>query len=194
LTGNPSGRLALSQQKIVTFDAVLLSDVSRLLEHARQSAGLAVSAVMSVAYWQFGRRIAQQVQKASDRASYGEELVTSPAKDLTMHFGRGFSRTNVFQMGLFFLAYREKIKTLSECSGSESIVPTPSGLSSGHPACPLSRSHYVRLLTVPETQARTYYEHESLRGGWSVRKLDRLPFEEIYKPQRVRSWSNPSIG
>ena len=38
---------------------------------------------------------------------------------------------------------------------------------------PLSWSHYVRLLTVKKSEARIFYEAEALRGGWSVRQLDR---------------------
>jgi predicted nuclease of restriction endonuclease-like (RecB) superfamily len=37
----------------------------------------------------------------------------------------------------------------------------------------LSWSHYVRLLSVEQPAARKFYETESLRGGWSVRQLDR---------------------
>ncbi len=40
-------------------------------------------------------------------------------------------------------------------------------------AFPLSWSHYVRLLSVEQPEARAFYETESLRGGWSVRQLDR---------------------
>jgi predicted nuclease of restriction endonuclease-like (RecB) superfamily len=40
-------------------------------------------------------------------------------------------------------------------------------------AFPLSWSHYVRLLSVESPEARKFYETESLRGGWSVRQLDR---------------------
>ncbi len=40
-------------------------------------------------------------------------------------------------------------------------------------AFPLSWSHYVRLLSVESPDARRFYETESLRGGWSVRQLDR---------------------
>jgi predicted nuclease of restriction endonuclease-like (RecB) superfamily len=170
----------------------LLMDVSRLLEHARQSAGRAVNAVMTATYWQVGRRIVEQEQRGLDRASYGEELVARLAKDLTTRFGRGFSRTNVFQMRQFFLAYREKIQTLSELSGTESIVQTPSGLSPVTPAFPLTWSHYVRLLTVPEAQARNYYEHESLRGGWSVRELDRQIASRAYDRLRGRKTSSIS--
>jgi predicted nuclease of restriction endonuclease-like (RecB) superfamily len=40
-------------------------------------------------------------------------------------------------------------------------------------AFPLSWSHYVRLLSVEKPEARAFYEAEALRGGWSVRQLDR---------------------
>jgi predicted nuclease of restriction endonuclease-like (RecB) superfamily len=167
-------------------------EVSRLLEHARQSAGRAVNAVMTVTYWQIGRRIVEQEQQGSRRASYGEELVAKLAKDLTTRFGRGFSRTNVFQMRQFFLAYRDKIQTMSELSGPEPIVQTPSGLSPISSAFSLSWSHDVRLLTVPEAQARNYYESESLRGGWSVRELDRQIASRAY--DRLRGKKTSSIS
>lgn len=38
---------------------------------------------------------------------------------------------------------------------------------------PLPWSHYVKLLTVKDGAARKFYEEEALRGGWSVRQLDR---------------------
>jgi predicted nuclease of restriction endonuclease-like (RecB) superfamily len=38
---------------------------------------------------------------------------------------------------------------------------------------PLPWSHYVKLLTVKDENARRFYEDEALRGGWSVRQLDR---------------------
>lgn len=38
---------------------------------------------------------------------------------------------------------------------------------------PLSWSQYVRLMSVDKPHARAFYEAESIRGGWSVRQLDR---------------------
>jgi predicted nuclease of restriction endonuclease-like (RecB) superfamily len=38
---------------------------------------------------------------------------------------------------------------------------------------PLSWSHYVALLAVKNPHARVFYETEALRGGWSVRQLNR---------------------
>jgi len=118
--------------------------------------------------------------------------VAKLANDLTARFGRGFSRTNVFQMRQFFLAYREKVQTLSEFSRADSIIQTPPGFSAIHPAFLLSWSHYVRLLTVPEEQARSYYESESLRGGWSVRELDRQIASRAY--ERLRGKGTSSIS
>jgi predicted nuclease of restriction endonuclease-like (RecB) superfamily len=40
-------------------------------------------------------------------------------------------------------------------------------------AFPLPWSHYVCLLSVENAEARKFYETEALRGGWSVRQLDR---------------------
>ena len=61
-----------------------------------------------------------------------------------------------------------------------------------HSALLLSWSHYVRLLTVPEAQARNYYESESLRGGWSVRELDRQIASQAY--ERLRRKGTATIS
>jgi len=40
-------------------------------------------------------------------------------------------------------------------------------------AFPLSWSQYVRLMSVTDPYVRAFYELEAVRGGWSVRQLDR---------------------
>jgi len=42
-------------------------------------------------------------------------------------------------------------------------------------------SHYVRLLSVKSKEARAFYEIEALRGGWSVRQLDRQISTQCYE-------------
>jgi predicted nuclease of restriction endonuclease-like (RecB) superfamily len=42
-------------------------------------------------------------------------------------------------------------------------------------------SAYVRLLSVKNEQARHFYEAETLRGGWSVRQLDRQISSQFYE-------------
>ena len=46
---------------------------------------------------------------------------------------------------------------------------------------PLPWSAYVRLLSVSNELARDFYETEALRGGWSVRQLDRQIDSQFYE-------------
>jgi predicted nuclease of restriction endonuclease-like (RecB) superfamily len=48
-------------------------------------------------------------------------------------------------------------------------------------AFPMPWSHYVRLLTVENATARAFYEAEAIRGGWSVRQLDRQIGSQFYE-------------
>jgi predicted nuclease of restriction endonuclease-like (RecB) superfamily len=48
-------------------------------------------------------------------------------------------------------------------------------------AFPLSWSHYVRLMSVTTVRARAFYEAEAIRGGWSVRQLDRQVNTQFYE-------------
>jgi predicted nuclease of restriction endonuclease-like (RecB) superfamily len=48
-------------------------------------------------------------------------------------------------------------------------------------AFPLPWSHYVRLLSTKSAEARRFYETEALRGGWSVRQLDRQIASQFYE-------------
>ncbi len=46
---------------------------------------------------------------------------------------------------------------------------------------PLPWSAYVRLLSVKNINAREFYETEALRGGWSIRQLDRQINSQFYE-------------
>ena len=46
---------------------------------------------------------------------------------------------------------------------------------------PLPWSAYVRLLSVRNPSARTFYEAEALRSRWSVRQLDRQIGSQFYE-------------
>ena len=46
---------------------------------------------------------------------------------------------------------------------------------------PLPWSAYVRLLSVKNLHVREFYETEALRGGWSVRQLERQINSQFYE-------------
>jgi len=172
----------LSRSGMHGYDAVL-TDVVHLIETARSAAARSVNAVITATYWAIGRSIVEEEQRGLARTDYGEEIVISLSRDLQARFGRGFGRANLFQMKAFFLAYRNIVQTvpgLSDGKEPVKIVQTPSGLSGatidlGTVAAKfkLPWSHYVRLLSIRGPEARHFYETEALRGGWTVRQLDR---------------------
>ncbi len=128
-------------------------------------------------------------QEGENRANYGTEIVERFAADLTKQFGRGFSRQNVWQMRLFYQNYppEQILQTLSGESGglplrSDSTdVTSESSLARIAAHFPLPWSAYVRLLSVKNLHAREFYETEALRGGWSVRQLDRQINAQFYE-------------
>src|SRR6185437_4745529 len=142
-----------------TYDD-LCSGVVALLEYARRTTSRVVNHVMTVTYWEIGRRIVEHEQQGSERAKYGERLLDELAKDLTERLGRGFARTNLSQMRLFFLTHREIIQTPSELFDPSGKIQTVSEQSLVGQRFPLSWSHYVRLLSVKTDQARQFYEEE----------------------------------
>jgi predicted nuclease of restriction endonuclease-like (RecB) superfamily len=148
--------------------AAVLAGMIQLLESAHHAAARSVNAAMTATYWEMGRRIVEEEQRGKDRAGYGEQLITRLAGDLTRRCGRGFGYRNLYQMRQFYTAYPRILQTPSAKSGQGDAALTDLGRS-----FPLSWSHYVRLLSVEKPEARSFYEAEALRGGWSVRQLDR---------------------
>lgn len=140
----------------------LVGNLTKLLEEARHAAARSVNAVMTATYWEIGRRIVEYEQVGRKRAAYGTALLRQLSVDLTTRFGRGFSERNLEQMRLFYLGWPIS-QTVSAKSGERRLGSR----------FPLPWSHYVRLLSVENLAARIFYETEALRGGWSVRQLDR---------------------
>jgi len=159
----------------------LLTDVARVIEDARRLAARAVNTVMTTTYWLVGRRIVEQEQHGAARADYGQVIMERLSRDLQARFGRGFGRRNLFQMRAFYLAYPEILRASAVQSGTtpypekvrtSSAQLTLSTDAEGQPF-PLPWSHYVRLLAVRSQEARRFYEAEAVRGGWTIRQLDR---------------------
>ena len=175
----------------------LVAGISDLLDHARRSSARAVNGILTASYWEIGRRIVEFEQRGKVRAEYGEALIQRLAQDLGTKAGRGFSERNLRQMRAFYLGWEIR-QTVSAEFVARAIIPpdaaaapsgpalapipaTPAGVVSLATAFPLPWSHYVRLLSVENLNARRFYEAEALRGGWSVRQLDRQVSTQFYE-------------
>jgi predicted nuclease of restriction endonuclease-like (RecB) superfamily len=174
-----------------------------LLEAARRGSVRAVNAFMTATYWEIGRRIVEFEQGGEKRAGYGEELLGRLAEDLTVNFGRGFSRRSLQDMRSFYQTFPpEQIwQTLSAKSANGPIRQTVSAESNDPDApalmgkargslsladlaqaFPLPWSHYVLLISrCRSREAFAFYHTEALRGGWSVRQLQRQIDSQFYE-------------
>ncbi|MEO6773086.1 MAG: PDDEXK nuclease domain-containing protein [Kofleriaceae bacterium] len=169
----------------------MLADVVALIDAGRHAIVRTSNAIMTATYWGVGRRIVEEEQHGASRAEYGEALISQLSRDLKARFGRGFGPVNLAQMRLFYLGYREILQTASEKSGARpvgEIFQTASKKFVGVDEVariaarfPLPWSCYVRLLTVRNPEARRFYEGEALRGGWTVRQLDRQIGSQFYE-------------
>ena len=171
-------KVAAFGEQEAPYEAVF-GDVSNIIDAARESAARSVNAAMTAAYWLIGHRIVEFEQSGEERAEYGTALIERLAEDLTGRFGRGFSRQNLQHMRLFYLAYPPD----QICQTLSGKFAAPSAVSLGDllAAFPLPWSAYVRLMSVRNEHARTLYEAEALRGGWSVRQLDRQISSHFYE-------------
>ncbi len=178
----------------------MLSGMIGLLEDARRTAARTVNSIMTATYWEVGHRIVEYEQDGKKRAEYGTALLKRLSADLTKRLGRGFSRQNLQQMRQFYLVFPPE-KICQKASGNlladetsekgqkasgnlpQTTRKAPVKWSLAYIAglFPLPWSHYVRLLSVKNADARSFYEIEALRGGWSEPQLDRQISSMFYE-------------
>ena len=129
----------------------LKDEIGKLLQEGRKEAGRAVNHILINTYWNMGQYIVEFEQKGSEKAVYGSELLDKLSKDLTSEFGKGFSRSNLFQIRQFYIRF-PKVQTLSG---------------------QLSWSHYIELMKEEDELAVSFYMKQCDNENWSVRELKR---------------------
>jgi predicted nuclease of restriction endonuclease-like (RecB) superfamily len=136
----------------------LISQISTTYLHAQNNTYQAVNKQLINTYWQIGKYIIEFEQGGEERASYGKALIDNLAKDLSDRHGRGFSRSNLIYMRLFFLEFKisEKASHL------------------------LSWSHYVELLKISDKLERSFYEKQIIIEKWSIPELKRQKKSSLF--------------
>jgi predicted nuclease of restriction endonuclease-like (RecB) superfamily len=161
---------------------LILGDISHVIETARGVTVRSINAAMTAAYWLIGEQIVEFEQKGEKRAAYGEELLERLSVDLGKRYGRGFGVVNLSQMKRFYLLWQKKnFQTLSEESLKGGQISEKLPFKHIARQFPLPWSAYVRLIVIKNDFARKFYESEALRGGWSVRQLDRQINSQFYE-------------
>lgn len=136
----------------------LLQRIAAAYSNGQAQAAQAVNSALLASYWRVGQHIVEFEQDGQHRAEYGKALLQELARDLTLRHGRGFSRTNLVYMRLFYLRYP--------------ISQKPSHL--------LSWSHYVELLKLDDELERGFYEQQAIAERWSVPELKRQKSAQLF--------------
>ncbi len=129
----------------------LIQQISTTYLAGNQQAIRSVNTAMIVTYWQIGQYITEFEQKGKLKAEYGKGLLENLAKDLKVLHGKGFSRSNLTYMRLFYQCY-------------------PICATASHK---LGWSHFVELLKIEDELARKFYENQAILENWSVAELKR---------------------
>lgn len=129
----------------------LIAEISLIYGNARNNVVSAVNVEMINAYWEIGKYIVEFEQGGKTKADYGTELLIQVSKDLSLKFGKGFSRSNLSYMRKFYNEYPKR-ETLS---------------------LKLTWSHYFELLKIEDNLARSFYQNQVIKENWTVRELKR---------------------
>lgn len=132
---------------------LLIKDISTLIDEAKSHVAREYNSAQVLLCWLIGKRIDEEILN-TERAEYGETIVISLAEHLTLLYGKGYSRPNIFRMIKFAKLFpsREIVSTLSR---------------------QLSWSHFILICAVDDTLKRDFYAEMCRVQRWSVRSLKR---------------------
>ena len=83
----------------------LLERISRRYVEGQAQAVRSVNEAIVETNWQIGNYIVEYEQEGNPKAEYGSRLLENLSRDLTLLHGRGFSRSNLNYMRLFYLRF-----------------------------------------------------------------------------------------
>lgn len=96
--------LNFSKLDITFLHGELFKDSCYIIEQSKASAYRSVNEALVKRNWLLGLRIQQETLK-DQRAEYGEQAVAKLAKELTDKYGKGFTKTNLYNYISFFQAW-----------------------------------------------------------------------------------------
>jgi predicted nuclease of restriction endonuclease-like (RecB) superfamily len=137
----------------------LITQIGDLLQSGRQQSAQAVNTILVKTYWHIGQHIVEFEQKGNEKAEYGTQLFERLSKDLTLVYGKGFSRSNLLYMRKLYQVFP--------------ISETLSHL--------LTWSHYFEILKADNPLEISFYSKQSEHERWSVRELKRQMRSSLFE-------------
>ena len=85
----------------------IFNNIKQLMDQARNRVSREVNNILIQTYWEIGWIIVEDEQGNLERAEYGKKLITDLSKRLTKEYGKGFSKSNLFNFNMrnFYLTF-----------------------------------------------------------------------------------------
>ncbi|HNA61979.1 MAG TPA: PDDEXK nuclease domain-containing protein [Rhabdochlamydiaceae bacterium] len=166
-TSQPSSKIPSSYKPF-------LDGIKKRIRAVQIKAAVTVNKELIKLYWSIGKDLIGR-QKAE---GWGSKLIEKFAKDLQLEFPgiEGFSRSNVFYMRSFYLAYEK--------------VQQAAGQFENLPIFNIPWWHNVILFTkLKETRLRLWYAQQAIENGWS-RNMLRLWIDSKLHERQGKSLNN----
>lgn len=167
----------------------LINDVCEIIEKGRQKAYEAIDKSMIETYWSIGKRIVEEEQMGNERAEYGKRIIENLSRELTMRYGKGYSKRYLAYFRKFYLSI-DDIQILQTRLQN------------------ITWSHILKALRVDSEVGIRWYLSVASQEMWNVRTLDRnistqyferhfkqpqLPMKEE-EPNKLELLKNPVVA
>ena len=129
--------------------------ISDIIVEARNRAEIAINSELVLLYWNIGKVIKTEIL-IGDKPEYGKSVIESLSRELVAEYGKGYSKSNLFNMVKLYEVYSD-----------EQIFHSLRGK--------LSWTHIKRLIYIDDPMQRQFYLDLTINERWSSRVLiDRI--------------------
>jgi len=142
-------------------DNKLYIEIKELIQTARKQTATAVNAELTILYWNIGKRISEEILNGK-RAQYGKKIIEKLSIELTLAFGKGWSKRNLSQIIKF-----------SELFPDIQIVQALTAQ--------LSWTHFTALLLIGNHTKRDFYITMVMQERWSTRILNERINSQLFE-------------
>ena len=104
----------ISPAELEQIGSRITNGVGHIIEQSKHSIAVYLNSEVSMTYWRIGKYIAEELDAIGDER-YGSKIVSTVSRQLTAHFGKGYTRDAIFRMVKVARAYPddEIVGTLS---------------------------------------------------------------------------------
>jgi len=141
------------------MDTILIENIKQIILNSRKSIATKVNNALIETYWLIGKEVVLNEQNNKVDKQTSRQIILNLSKLLSKEIGRGFSRSNLFNMRKLYLNY-PTVQTLS-----------------GH----IAWSHLCELLNIENKEKRKLYEVELQNSNWSFREFKRQIDSSLYE-------------